>query len=382
MLQAFVTAYPWDLIDEGVKAVLDRLHGEVGVTGLSLWVGTPPLTQLRVHDAEPRVFTTRGGLFFQPSDQHYAATRCKPVVSGWLRGRNPLATIARACHERKIELRVMLSAAMTGRVARRYPEMACKNVFGSGSRMSVCLVHPDVQTYLCGLAADVSTNYDLAAVSIADFTLAWSEALSQGVDRGVPLGEVERSLLSICFCESCHQKAMDAGVEVTSAMRSVRVVLDKTLQTGTPIDRSLDALLADTEPLAAYIRWRTGELSALLQRIKDACRCELTLICNLNRPERKEMEDLDLGIPDALITRLDERGQLHTALLPGARRSEFCLPASFALGQRGTELVALLARAAELGFAAVDIDHYGVLPDPTFASIKQAIRFARRTADG
>lgn len=380
MVRAFLTAYPWDLIDEGVGTVLDRLHGEVGVTGLSLWAATPPLTQLRVHDVEPRVFRTRGGLFFQPSDQHYAAARCKPVVSGWLKGRNPLAKIAEACTERALELRVILSAAATGRIAGRHPEMACKNVFGAESQTSVCLANPDVQTYLCGLAADLSTGYDLAGISIADFTLAWHEAFERDLLLAIPLGDAERSLLGICFCESCNQKATAAGVDVASAKRSVQVILERSLRAGTAVDKNLSVLLADNEPLAAYSRWRTGELSALLQRIKDACRCELLLIRSIELSKREGFEGLDLGIPDAVVTRIEEADQLSSALLPGVRRSELRLPASFAIGQHGAELVSLLARAAELGFHGVEIDNYGLLPDAALTPIKQAIRFARRTA--
>ncbi|MGB2985153.1 MAG: hypothetical protein WBE26_04665, partial [Phycisphaerae bacterium] len=121
-LQVFLTAYPWDLLDEDLGTVLDRLHGEIGVTGVSVWVSSPALTQLRVRDVEPRVFRTRGGLFFHPDEQRYVATRCKPVVSSRHKTRNPLARIADACAERALELRVIVSAAATGRLAQRYPE--------------------------------------------------------------------------------------------------------------------------------------------------------------------------------------------------------------------------------------------------------------------
>ena len=138
MLKAFLTAYPWDLIDEGVDAVLDRLHGEVGISGVSVWVASPPVVQLRVRDVGPRVVRSRGGLFFHPDEQPYAATRCKPIVSGWVKGRHPLTRIAEACAERAMDLRVIVSAAMTGRLAQRHAEMACKNVFGCVPGQSGC----------------------------------------------------------------------------------------------------------------------------------------------------------------------------------------------------------------------------------------------------
>jgi len=205
MIRAHLTAYPWDLIDEREEAVLDRLRGEIGVTGLSLWVASPPVRQLRVRDVEPRIFSTRGGLFFRPSDEPYTGTRCKPLASGWHKGSDPLARIADACADRSLDLRAVVSATATGRVAQRHPEMACKNVFGAVSDTGLCLANPDVQSYLCGLVTDLSGRYQLTGVSIADFALAWPEAWNQDLRCGVPLDDMARSLLGICFCESCHQ---------------------------------------------------------------------------------------------------------------------------------------------------------------------------------
>ena len=54
MLRAFMAVYPWDLADEGLEGVLDRLRGEVGLTGLSLWVGAPAGTRGLHASADPR----------------------------------------------------------------------------------------------------------------------------------------------------------------------------------------------------------------------------------------------------------------------------------------------------------------------------------------
>ena len=380
MLSAFLTACPWDLTTEGVEPVLDRMRGEIGVTGLSLWVGTPPQTRLSAHRVEPRVFTTRGGLFFQPADGAYVATRCKPIVAEWLDGRNPLATIAEACAERQMELRAIVSATGTGRLAGRYPDLACRNAFGVGSSLHVCLGNPDVQAYLVALTADLSANYTLGGLSFADFSSAWYEAAGQELLFARPLSELERYLLSVCFCESCQQNASGAGIDVATAQRSVRSALEKSLEAPVPTGGSLDAFLADNEPLAAYFRWQTTERSSLLERLKNACRCELILTVDFDCLKRAELEELNLGILDAVVTRLDEPGRLPEALLPGARRSELGIPASFALGERGTELVALLNRAVDLGFSGAEIADYGLLTEGALTSIKRAIRFARRTA--
>ena len=390
MLRTFLRAYPWDLIDEGVGPVLDRLHGEVGATGVSVWVALAPLTQLRVRDVQPRVFRTRGGLFFGPDEQHYVGTRCKPIVSGWVKARDPLARIADACIDAGMELRVIVSAAMTGRLAQRHPDMACKNALGAESHVSLCLANPDVQTYLCGLVADLSSNYSLFGVTVTDLVIAWAEACAGNLRVAAPLGAAETSLLETCFCESCNQGATAADVDVAMAMRSVQVILQKSLDGGattppSPLDkggeggRGLDAIVADSEPLAAFYRWRAEELSSLLRRLTEACRCELLLDRADDGVAGEQNTLLDLSLPAAIITRLNHPEEPASALCPAARRNELRLPEGSAIGTHAPDLVRTLSQAMELGFAGVEIDNYGLLPDSALTSIKQAIRFARRS---
>jgi hypothetical protein len=380
MLRALMTAYPWDLIDEGPRAVLDRLHGEVGITGLSLWVAAPPITQFRVRSVVPRVFRTRGGLFFHPSEEPYAGTRCKPVMSGSYKGRDPLARILESSAEYELELRALVSAARTGRLAQRHPEMACKNVFGIPSHHGVCLMNPDVQSYLCALVADLSTRYDLAGVTLADFSSTWDEAFGPDLQVAVPLDDTDRFLLGICFCESCHQKARAAGVDASAAARTVRVLLEERLMGEQPVDAAPAALLAAHEPLGAYFHWRTSELADLLRQAKEACRCELLLNRRLADSGSEQLEPLDLSIPDAVVFRLGSPEQLPPAMIPDVIRSELALSESWATGPHDAALVSTLTEASRRGFAGVEMYNYGLMTDSALTLIKQAIRFARRTA--
>ncbi len=382
MLRVFVTAYPWDLMDEGVAPALDRLHGEVGVSGVSVRVATAPVMQLRARDLGPRVFRTRGGVFFHPDEERYAGTRCKPIVSSWLKRRDPLKRIADACEGRGMELRVMISAARTGRLAQRHAEMACRNAFGDDSHVSLCLANADVQAYLCGLVADLSANYTLSGVTLSDFRLGWAEALATDLCAAHRLGEAQSALLFTCFCESCHQRATAAGVDVPMARRSVQTILQTSFDNGVAADLNIDTLLADDTPLAAYYRWRTREMCSLLGRLAELCTCELLLDRALHEPGSRYHSGLDLSIPAAVLTRIDRPDQLASALCPTARRSELRLPGSLTVGAQAPELVSTLAKAAELGLAGVEIDNYGLLPEPALTALKQAIRFARRSTPG
>ena len=379
MFRFFVAAYPWDLVDDDVGRVLDRLHGEVGVTGVSVWVGLPPLAQLRVRDVQPRVFRTRGGLFFHPDNERYAATRCRPIVSGWAKTRQPLVRLTDACRERGMATRAIVSAARTGRVAERHPEMACKNALEAESHVSLCLANPDVQTYLCSLVSDLSANDGLSGVTVTDFAITWAEAAAGGVVLPSWLGETEVELLSTCFCESCHQRAFAAGVDVGRARRSAQTILQQSLDRGLATEARLESILADSEPLTDFARWRANELSSLLGRLGEACRCELLLDRCVDGPARGAHAELDLSVPAAVITRLGAPDQLTDAFCQAARRNELRLPEIFATGSSAPDLVRITAQAVEAGFSGIEIDNYGLLPDTALTPIKQAVRFARRS---
>ncbi len=381
--QAYISAYPWDVVDEGVETVLDRLHGEMGVTGLSLWVGVPRVTQLRVREVQPRMFRTLGGLFFQPGQELYETTRCKPVVSTWLKGRNPLSRIAQGCSDREFKLRAMVSAASTGLLARRHPQTACKNVLGAESLSCVCLSNPDVQSYVCSLVSELSQGYTLSGLVLVGFRVGCSDPWSEGVQPSGAVGHTEASLLSLCFCESCQQGASAADIDIASAKRCALTVLQKSLDDGLATKMEFNTVLAEAPPLTAYTRWQGDGLSSLLRRIKDSCSCELLVgrIRHTAGPSYQP-DSLDWSIPDAVVTRATGPEELPSAPCPGGRMNELILPESLVARGDGKELVSTVARAVELGFGGVTIDNYGLLSPGALTTIKRAVRFARRTTGG
>lgn len=380
MFQFYLSAYPWDLMHEDLDRILDRLHGEVGVTGLSVWIGVPPKSQLRVRDVQPRVFTTRGGLFFHPDSKRYTSTRCKPIVSDWLKTRRTLERLSEACQQRGMALRAIVSASQTGRLVQRHPDMACKNAFGDESQLSLCLANPDVQTFLCSLVSDLSAYEGLTGVTIADFVISWVDAWANTIDLSVAVRGTELALLSTCFCESCQQTAGASGVDVEMARRSVRTMLQAAFDAGTSIDEDNEPGLTDDQPLADFTSWRSSVLSSLLGRLVDSCGCELLVDRRLNTMACGSHSQPDWTLPAGVITRLDVPENLEGNICRTARRNELQLDERYASRSHAPQLVHLMSQSVELGFSAIEMCHYGLLSDSAFVPIKQAIRFAKRSA--
>lgn len=376
MIRSYIAAYPWDVLDEGIDAVLDQCQGALGVTGLSLSVSCPAALGLRRRVSTSRIFRTRGGLFFHPDEEHFAGTRCKPLTSGWLKSKDPLTKTKEACDARGLELRCVVSASRTGRLAARHPEMACKNVFGDPSHEAICLCNPDVEAYLCALLGDLGAHHAPAAIVLTDFCIAWSEANAPEL-VAPSLTDAGKSLLATCFCESCHQLADQADVDVASAKRSVEVILRKSFDSHQADERSLESLLADDPPLEDYSRWRGALLCDLLARMEGVCPCDVVVQSSL-LPGQREQYD---ALRDSSATIADPVLRLAEELLnpQGEGLRELVLPVEVVNGADSAALVRAFAQAAEGGYAAIGVEHYGQLSDEAFTAIRQAVRFARRS---
>lgn len=379
MFGAYITAYPWDLVEADLDPILDHLQGEIGVGGLSLWVACPPLVQVRTRRSEQRVFSTRGGLFFHPASEHFAGRDTTSVTSSWLGDRRPLLRIREACGQRGLKLRLRVSAAATGRVAQSFPELACRNVFGGLSRRSVCLANPAAQGYLTSLVEDLSANNDLSAVVLADVYIGWSEAYAPALQIGVDPGDLERSLLATCFCASCMQRAPAAGVDADLVRKDVRNHLEKFLDEA-PLDQgSLGRRTSDNGTLAHYHRWQSSELGVLLDRLNVSCGCALLVERYPSNSPLARFVEPNGARASGVISYVDATDRLETAWTPDVGRNELRFAAALALGSRGEELVRIMPEVVERGFSAVEFDNYGLLSDAGLAVVRRAIRYARRT---
>jgi hypothetical protein len=156
--------------------------------------------------------------------------------------------------------------------------------------------------------------------------------------------------------------------------------VDRAFEQGPHEENSIEDFFAAHESLAEHRRRQIEDLNTLLGKLKEACRCDLLLERTALDSRLDAASGMDLSIPSAVITRVDDLGQLPTVMPPGARRNELQLSAASTVGPAGSRLVGILPEAAQAGFAAVEIDHYALLSDSALTTLKQAIRFARRSA--
>jgi hypothetical protein len=387
MFDACVCCFLPDLTDGGIDTALDRLQGEVGVTGITVPIATPPLAYVRrIPGLAGRIFHSRGGIFIQTDDQYYDRTRVKPVLSNWLKGRDPLAPVTERCRIRRLDLRLEISATLTGRMATRYPEASTKTVFGDTSPARMCLLNPDVAEWLRALAADACEHFAPAAIELADFHAGRRDLPAAELARDTSWPKQTAELLSICFCESCRQMAAHAGVPVESAARAATVRLEQILTEDIPPtdsqQPSRNSLSGLPAVLCDYTDAQHNALQRVLQDIVAAVRVPVVHLAysdeihslsdslaaggrTISRMMLVEIDDVDVA-----STLNNSAFRAHWARLPLARGAQ----------RDPQSLVRALTDVAQHGVRGVELYHYGIASPTDLTAAKQAIRFARRTA--
>jgi len=375
----------WDLVDEGIDNVLDRLKGEAGVTGITVPLSCGPVNQLRPHaGVSPRTFRSRGGIQFQPNAEFYSGTRIRPVVAEWLRKSNPLPAVVEACEKRGLTLRASLVFCNNPAIVDRHEHCAVKDVFGDINPNWLCPVNPDVREYLRGLVNDISSSFPLQSIELRAFAFPDEFSVSDAARTGFDLGRVGLWLCSLCFCESCRQSAARDGIDAAAAARSASVTLERIFARGQPLESSVHEFLADQDLLQAFSDWRCEQITSLIESIRPSCRCRFAV---------HEQGGRDCGADyaaianhcDVLVAACDPNEAVIQSAFGAALREthdagriELALSACSPECPDAPTLVRAMRQAARLGIRSVQISNYGLIPLKRLEWIKEAIRYAQR----
>ncbi len=386
MFEAFAECWPWDLADEAVDPVLDRLKGEIGLTGLVVPVLVPALSQVRCRPgAGPRVFLTGGGAMFRAESRFFAGTRLRPVAADGLRRGDPLARAAQACARHGLRLRPAIHACCDPAAAGRFPAAVVRDVFGEPVPGRLCPINPDVREYLRGLIENLMDLCPRAEIEVRQAAFPPDRFGASTPAAGVPLAPLCRQLWSLCFCESCQHLAGRDGVDVAGAARAVTTALERLFEGTWAVEPAAKAWIAEHPPLGALLQWRTAQITGLHESLARTVGGRL--IARYSGPSRWTGFDprsigrtavVCLEVPQASAAAVEQAIEQTRPESDGGRGSEVSFIEAMAGCQEPSALVASVARAAELGARAATLGNVGLLPSTRLDWLRQAIRYATR----
>ncbi len=387
--QTYLWCYLWDLVDEGIDEVLDRLKGEAGVTGISVATNYHRVDQLRPHASNgPRRFISAGGAQFQPQGACYASTRLRPVVADWLRKTNPLAALAEACAKRDLKLRGWHVCCHGSAMVARYPASGVKDVFGVSSPAWLCPSNLDVRECLRAMVEDLGTHYGFEAIELERACFPTDLHAHHHEKVGFACGPAGDWLRGLCFCESCRQMAAHEGTDVAAAAKVATRCLETILTRGEPLAMEPGELLEREPALAAYADWRRGQVTSLVKLIRTTCPCRL--VVHRSGPPLWGATDFGAlaAACDALLAPCydSDPQRLATAVRAAAadtgsvERVEVGLSACTPPCPDAAGLVAAMRQAVEQGVRSANIYNYGLIPLSRLEWIRQAVRYATREA--
>ncbi len=258
-------------------ALLDRVHGEVGIDFVTVPVITGEQACFRLC-AEPRpadadapalgdepYFHTEGGWHFPPAMKIYSVAGSRPVKARWFGAADVLARLREHSDRLRIRrfLRIELRAVRA--LSEHEPHLGQRNAWGQEvPSAGLCACNPGVRELLRATLDDLA-RYEPAGFELAD----WMPDHAVDCTRPRPLDwhcPRVRRLLDICFCAACRQVAERAGFDPDQAARSVRVHVRRLV--GAPPGAELEPE-ADTV-LDAYGGARVADCAQWLQRLAQA----------------------------------------------------------------------------------------------------------------
>jgi hypothetical protein len=378
-MQAAGYLYPWDVIGDPAAADLVAGLGLDHVVLAAVYHGTRALAPR--HPRHRVVVADRTAAYFPLSDARWRGATLRPEPADWLASTDPFgqATVAlRAAgvpvHAWTVFNHVDLPGAIDQNVV---------NAYGDRYPWALCPAQEPVVEYGLGLATAVAGLPGIDGVELeACGWYGFDHLSAHDKTGGVPLGNAEQYLMSLCFCDACDRRYRVGGIDPGTLRRQVCLALDGRFAgasatgartaggaTGTAAEADqIDALLgAGLAAAVAEVRRNVADelRSAVTDRIRSL-RPELTVLLHADpRPHGTlAFTGVDparaAGTVDGLVVSCWRGTEALPAAVAGGGAVHASLLAIEGMGGRPRELPEQVAAARAAGASGVRLYHVGL----------------------
>ena len=278
-------AYPWDLLDEGIDTVLDRLQQRAGIDTVYLTSWYHSGMFFLPHNPKRKTyFPEPGALYFAPGEWH-GRSAIAPPVSGLTGDWDGFWHAVRdGCDARGMQLSSWMPVLHNSGAGRRYPQFTVHNAWGDPITHSLCPSHEEVRELVVDVVGDVADSglFDRILLESIEYL-----PLHHGYHHeviGVEIGATLGFLLSLCFCDACRARTRAAGVDADGLRSWLRDTCSRALDGG---EGGLPATWEELKAAAGgdlgrYLEVRkaglTGVLAAVRERIGGAAGPRLAIL--------------------------------------------------------------------------------------------------------
>jgi hypothetical protein len=355
-------------------ALLDRVHGEVGIDFVTVPAVTGEKACFRLCD-EP-YFLTEGGWHFPPTAKVYSVAGSRPVKARWFGATDVLARLREHADRLRVPLVMRIELRAVRALSEHEPHLGQRNAWGQEvPPAGLCACHPSVRELLRAALEDLG-RYEPAGSELADWKPdhAADDALPRPLDWHRP---TVRRLLDTCFCPACRQIAERAGVDPDQAARSVRVRVHRLVGAPPGAEPAPEADAVVEEYCAA----RVADCGQWLRRLAQADAHHAYRL--LDDPESPAPYS-DVA-PVERLHRLPADSQLTEDRLQGLVRLQaltrfagWSLPVWRPCFSAAANLVSTVSAGVHAGVRIFDFEGLDEAVADAVTWLKQAVRFARR----
>jgi hypothetical protein len=364
-------AYPWDLLDEGVDAVADRLDS-IGVGEAILATNYHHVQAFLPHNPERRTIFARASSYFQPGEGY---GRLEPIPYERMGEDDWLSTIDDAVAETDLSLSSWTIGCHNSRLGLRHPDATLRTPHGDSLAFGLCPSNPAVQEFLLALLADLDDRAGFERIELESFDYFHGRGFGWHHDKfHTRLGALGEFLFGLCFCDHCRANAADASVDVEAARRVSADTVDAIAEGDLPGDVDLAGWLHAHPEVADYAAVRTDTLADLFGEFRATVDADLGYYVGMLDVASTWVHGADLSklgdhldyftvtayestpaaVVDELRTARDFAPDttLHAGILPGH-------PAV----HDGETVAGIVDALAAEGVPRVSFYNYGLLPD-------------------
>ncbi|WP_266081313.1 hypothetical protein [Haladaptatus caseinilyticus] len=363
--------FPWDLLDEGVENVVDRL-ADIGISEVNLATNYHHVQAFLPHNPKRRTIFARSSSYFQPTDDY---GRLTPIPYEGMNGDDWLERIDSELATTDLSLNSWTVGCHNSRLGLQYPDVTLQTPYGDSLAFGLCPSNPSVQEYLRSLLTDLDERASFERIELESFDYFHGRGFGWHHDKfHTDLGRLGEFLFGLCFCDHCQATASSTGID-TKAVRKTCVATINAIAEGIlPADFDLTSWFRAHPDVAEYTAVRTDTLANLFAEFRAIVEADLGYYAGLINIADTWMHGADLSklsshldfitvtaYESSSTAVLDEFRTAHT-LAPDAELHVGILPGHPVIHdpQSVAEIIDALANE---GVPRVSFYNYGLLPE-------------------